>query len=248
MRIKILGTQAPFQTNGRKGIGYLVTTKDGNFMLDAGSGSHSGLTFEDYEKLSLILSHGHFDHVADVNNILYAAVTLKINRIVPVNLSIYLPKEYDEILEDRMVTKTVKANKLANIVRYSSETKFSVGNTEITFLKTSHSEDSYAIKITEDNKSVGYTGDISPEDIGICAEFFKDIDLIISECSLAQDYPRQLPHMRPLDCTNLKNLSGAKRMLLTHFYPRQQEEEYAKVCLQHTDNVQIAYEGMIIDL
>jgi len=45
MKLKILGTQSPYTTEGHNCPGFLVTNGDTKIMLDCGSGSHSLLTF-----------------------------------------------------------------------------------------------------------------------------------------------------------------------------------------------------------
>ena len=248
MKVKILGNQAPFQLGGKKGVGYLAKTQDGNFMLDAGSGSHSNLEITDYENLKLILSHGHYDHAADIENLLYAALTLKSNKIMDPKLSIYLPENYPDILEKKILVGSLVASDVANIIRYGENDKIKIGETAIDFVKTSHSPDSHAIRVKNKDTSLGYTGDISTDDIERCSHFFHKADAIISECSLPQDCTTLLKHLRPLDCANLKNKSKAKSMYLTHFFPTDNPQNYLKVCKQHTDNVYIAKENLTFDL
>jgi len=248
MKVKILGNQAPFQLNGKKGVGYLVKTQDGNFMLDAGSGSHSNLDLKDYENLKLVLSHGHYDHVADIENMLYAALTLKANGIIVPNFSIYLPEEYKDKLEQKILVGDLKPTDVAEIIRYGSKDKIKIGNTVIDFLKTTHSPDSNAMKISENNVSLGYTGDISTDDIEPVADFFHRTNAVISECSLPQDYPKQLKHVRPYDVAHLKNLSKAQSVYLTHFFPTENPENYLKSCKEKTDNAYIAHENLTFNL
>jgi len=248
MKLKILGTQAPFQTNGRKGVGYLVTTQDGNFMFDAGSGSHSHLTFKDYENLNLFLSHSHFDHATDVENMLYAALTLRLNKFVKPNFSIYLPEGYTDDIENRVLVADIKANDVANFTRYSEKSSVKIDGTRVDFAKTGHSSDSHAMKITKGHSSLGYTGDVGADDVDICKDLFHKADIIIAECAIPQDSTLKFKHFRPYDCARLKNLSDAKKMLLTHFYPGFPEEEHLKRCLECTDNAELALEGQEIFL
>ena len=73
MRIKVLGTQSPYNTLGHNCPGFLILDDDAKVMLDCGSGSHSILNFpKDLEGLSIIISHLHRDHYNDIfmcNNI-----------------------------------------------------------------------------------------------------------------------------------------------------------------------------------
>ena len=248
MKVKVLGNQAPFQLNGKKGVGYLVKTQDGNFMLDAGSGSHSNLSVNDYENLKLVLSHGHYDHVADIENLLYAALTLKSKGIVVPNLSIYLPENYKDNLEKKALVGDIKPTDVAEIIRYGAGDRLKIGGTRVDFLKTTHSPDSSAIKVSAGGASLGYTGDISTDDLMPCAEFFGNADAIISECSLPQNYPKQLKHLRPHDCANLKNQSNAKSIYLTHFFPTENPKKYLKHCKEKTDNAYIATENLTFNL
>ena len=248
MQVKILGNQAPFQLDGKKGVGYLVKTQNCNIMLDAGSGSHSNLQVSDYENLNVIISHGHFDHVVDIKNIVLAVFTLRINKVIEPKVSIYLPYEFENELEETMM-RGKKVTDTVEIFRYNADSKLKFGETEICFLKTTHSIDSYAIKISGSGSTLGYTGDVGVDDVDMCAEFFHKVDVILADCSIPQNHPTLLKkHLRPHDCARLKDLSKAKSIYLTHLYAMEYEESYLNSCKEKTDNCFIAHEGLVFNI
>ena len=158
------------------------------------------------------------------------------------------PQQYQDLLEEKILAENITASDVASIIRYKSNTKVKIGDVEINFLKTTHSNDSHAIKLSNKDVSLGYTGDISADDIDLCSYFFLNCDAIIAECALPQNYPKPLKHLRPYDCANLKNKSKAKSIYLTHFFPLEDEKNYLKTCQEKTDNVFIAYENLAFEL
>jgi|GEM_PF-5171130 len=246
MEVKILGNQSPFQLNGKKGVGYLVRTEDGSFVLDAGSGSHSNLDVADYENLKLVISHGHHDHIADMRSILYTAVQMRKKKVIVPQISIYLPEQYEHELENKSIERGVIAKDVAKIYRYSGNDNlwFNNGRTCLMFRKTKHSKDSYAMKVKNHDAALGYTGDIRPDDVELCANFFKNADAIISECTIPQKDEPHFRHIQPYDCAELKNISGAKKMYLSHLDPLEPEQNYLDSCLERTDNAHIAEENL----
>ena len=260
MKVEILGNQAPFCLNGQKGVGYLVKSGGDNIMLDAGSGTHASLNVKDYENLNLIISHGHYDHVADIENVLYGALTLKNNEIIKPKLSIWLPAEYRDPLEKKTLVAHLKTTDVARIERYgANDTIEFEGGAVVNFRKTTHSPDSYATKITEPACAtkkadmgrkiiLGYTGDIGTNDIRGLAGFYRDATAIIAECSVPQHKDNPYKHMQPRDCAFLKEITRAKDMYLTHFFPTEPAGNYLADCQKYADNVHIAHEGLEFEM
>ena len=98
------------------------------------------------------------------------------------------------------------------------------GLTAQTF-STPHTSESRAIRLTErDGSSLVYTSDTGyTEEL---AEFAKDADLLLLECSFRRDKPLQT-HLELADAMRLAHLAQAKRVVLTHLYPEWDEVDLA---------------------
>ena len=63
MKLKILGTQSPYNTVSHNCPGFFIQDENNKKLIDCGSGSHSLLNYpNDLQDLSVIISHLHIDH------------------------------------------------------------------------------------------------------------------------------------------------------------------------------------------
>jgi ribonuclease BN (tRNA processing enzyme) len=89
---------------------------------------------------------------------------------------------------------------------------------------TRHTEHSVAYRVRtaavgagkESGPSVGYTGDTGP--LPALGAFFRGVDLLIAECSLA-DPPEITTHLSPEGVATLCRNARPGRVVLTHLYP-----------------------------
>ena len=64
-----LGTVSPFCYDGHMCPGFLVKYHDQNILLDCGNGVTNYLQPEDYQNMTIIISHLHPDHYGDLLSI-----------------------------------------------------------------------------------------------------------------------------------------------------------------------------------
>ena len=107
MKLKVLGTQSPYNTIGHNCPGFLITDDETKIMLDCGSGSHNLLNFpNDLNNLSIIISHLHRDHYNDVYNMQYSSFVFHNQKRIERPIDIYLPSSpvsiYQDIIEETM--------------------------------------------------------------------------------------------------------------------------------------------------
>lgn len=89
-------------------------------------------------------------------------------------------------------------------------------NVELEAWKTPHTAESLAYGVRSKGRRLVYTGDT-----GYCnelAEWAKDCDLLLAECSLPDEREQEL-HLTPSRVAALARAARARRLVLTHFYP-----------------------------
>jgi ribonuclease BN (tRNA processing enzyme) len=96
------------------------------------------------------------------------------------------------------------------------------GSLRLTWVATGHTPEAVAWRADlADGSSVAYSGD-SPEELAV-ARLARDVDLFVCECSHRDDQA-VVGHLTPSSAARLAAASGAKRLLLTHFYPSVEPE------------------------
>ena len=185
MKLKILETQSPYNTPRHNCPGFLITDGNTKIMLDSGSGSHSLLSFpDDLSNLSIILSHLHRDHYNDIFNMQYASYVFHNQGRITNPINIYLPAAPTNIYDDILGG----SNLYANYSTIDENSNLRIGNITISFCKTNHPVETYAIKLTNGKTTIAYTSDTSYSRKDALVEFAKGADLLISESSLLTSY------------------------------------------------------------
>jgi ribonuclease BN (tRNA processing enzyme) len=211
MKVTVIGCWGGYPKAGEATSGYLFQNGDYNLLVDCGSAVLSNLQrYIDVENLnSLIISHYHYDHIADVGPLQYARLVKGRMRIQLMPLAIYGPFEDSHDFE-RLTMKDVTTG-----LGYDEEDEFMLGPFGIKFCRTKHPVQSFAVKVYDESGCVVYTGDSSYfEEL---AEFAKGADLIICECNLYSGQDGSLlGHMNSRDAANIAEAAGANHLLLTH--------------------------------
>lgn len=98
---------------------------------------------------------------------------------------------------------------------------FDTGDLKITASKVPHIDSSLAYRIDCEGKSIVYSGDTDYSENLI--QLSQDVDLLIIECALPDEHKRK-GHLTPKEVVKITNECGAKRIVVTHFYPVSDEE------------------------
>ena len=245
MRIKVLGTQSPYNTLGHNCPGFLILDDDATVMLDCGSGSHSILNFpKDLEGLSIIISHLHRDHYNDIFNLQYASFVFHNQNRLENPINIYLPGTPESIYQD------VTGEKIgfAKYHTYCESDKIYIGSLEISFCKTDHPVETYAVKISNGKKMIVYTSDTSFSCKDRLVGFAKGADLLICESSLlvSHGFPEIFVHLTAKQAGVIAKESGVNLLMLTHFWPEEPVKMYVEEAKSEFDKTFSAQEGQCI--
>ena len=247
MKLKVLGTQSPYCTLGHNCPGFLISDDENCIMLDCGSGTHRSLEIpKDLKNFHVFLTHLHEDHYNDIGILQYASFcNHNLNRIVnPIH--IYLPSspvdKYQKIINEE--------NSFATYHVISASKIFHIGNMNITFMKTKHPIETYAIKISNREKTIVYTSDLSFSSKNEIVEFSKDADLLICESSLLTScgFPEINSHLTAKQAGTIAKEANVKLLILTHFWPDESPHNFVIEAKTVFDNSIAATENQVFYL
>ena len=151
-----LGTVSPFCYDGHMCPGFLVKYHDQNILMDCGNGVTNYLQPEDYQNMTIIISHLHPDHYGDLLSIAQLSyvfhrlgyLTNKIQVYVPAGDVIHSDESYiDEAGwgASRTVTKklidydfvmNLESIGFLKVASYQQGQTFHFGDLEVSFLRT----------------------------------------------------------------------------------------------------------------
>lgn len=250
MEIKVLGTQSPIATLGHNCPGFLITEANQNIMLDCGSGSHRLLKYpEDLKDLHVIITHLHRDHYNDIYNLQYASYVFEKQQKLEYPIQVYLPETPKEKFDD--IVNEHEAFAEYNVINEAKKLTLGMAeNIKISFLKTDHPIDTYAVKICDGFKTLVYTSDTSFSAKEKLVEFAKDVDLLICESSLLKNYgfPKINSHLTAEQAGIIAKEANVKLLMLTHFWYEEEPVNYVLEAQKVFPRVIAAREEDIIDL
>ncbi len=247
MKLKVLGTQSPYNTIGHNCPGFLITDGETKIMLDCGSGSHSLLNFpNDLNNLSIIISHLHRDHYNDIYNMQYSSFVFHNQKRIERPIEIYLPSSPENIYQD-IIGET---NSFSNYSAIDEKSNISIGNIDVSFCQTDHPVETYAVKLSNGDITIVYTSDTSFSCKDKLVEFAKNADLLICESSLLTSYgfPEINSHLTAKQAGIIAKEAGVNGLMLTHFWPEETPENYVEEAKSIFPKTLAAHEGQIINL
>ena len=247
MKLKVLGTQSPYNTISHNCPGFLITDGEAKIMLDCGSGSHSLLNFpNDLNNLSIIISHLHRDHYNDIYNMQYSSFVFHNQKRIERPIEIYLPSSPENIYQD-IIGET---NSFSNYSAIDEKSNISIGNIDVSFCQTDHPVETYAVKLSNGDRTIVYTSDTSFSCKDKLVEFAKNADLLICESSLLTSYgfPEINSHLTAKQAGIIAKEAGVNGLMLTHFWPEETPENYVEEAKSIFPKTLAAHEGQIINL
>ncbi len=216
MNVTVLGKYSPFPPAKGAGVGYWVESESEGVLLDCGPGVLS--KFQEYvgslaKIRTVVLSHLHFDHMADVTVLRYAASPDGRYRRLPSKITVYAPPE--PALEYGLLNyKEVMAG-----IPVSHGHAFAAGKLKFTFYEVSHTIPAFAVRVEGPVGTVVYSGDTGP-----CQNLLKaakGADLFFCEASATEedkDFAAS-KHLTARQAGEIAAGAGVKRLILTHLWP-----------------------------
>lgn len=246
MKLKVLGTQSPYTTHTHNCPGFFIADGKSNLMLDCGSGSHGLLNYpNDLQNLHVIISHLHRDHYNDIYNLQYASFVFHNQKRLKSPIHVYLPATPFSIFNDIIN----ESNSFSEYTEVNEQSKLKIGDMGISFCRTDHPLETYAIKVSCGNKTIVYTSDTSFSAKNRIVNFSKGADLLICESSLLKTYgfPEINSHLTAEQAGIIAKEAMIDTLMLTHFWPEEIPQNFVDEAKKVFPNTIPAKEGQIIE-
>jgi ribonuclease BN (tRNA processing enzyme) len=222
VRLTTVGTGTAAPSRHRVAAGHLVEAGTVRLLLDCGSGvvHRMAALGVDWRAITHVaLSHFHNDHTSDLATLLMA---FRYGQLPPRSAPCIIvgPPGTGALLE-RMATVAwddllAPGYPLAVDELASGERRDLGDGVTLEARKVPHTEESVAYAVARGGRRLVYTGDTAYDE-GL-AEWAAGCDLLLAECSLPA--AMALPsHLTPEQAGRLARRAGARRLVLTHFYP-----------------------------
>jgi ribonuclease BN (tRNA processing enzyme) len=232
MEITILGSGTATPNLERNASGLIVQTGGLRILVDIGPGILRRMCEARVDSKwidVIVITHFHPDHVSDLvpflfaSNYEYGPVRQEPFHVVgPEGLRQF----YDALVGvygnwivptgDRLVTKEIDPQ---------APDAFPLGNVTIRSAPSAHSFPSVHYRIEGDGHSVTVSGDTDvSEDL---VKLAQSTDVLVCECSFPDEM--KIPgHLVPSEAARIAEKAGAKKLVLTHFYPPSDETDVVK--------------------
>jgi ribonuclease BN (tRNA processing enzyme) len=212
--LHVLGCAPAGGNPGEACSSYLVTAGGSRVLLDCGPGAVSSLLERDAAPLdAIVLSHVHFDHVADLIPLAFAHVIGLASDWKPPAL--YAPPGGAAHLAALCEASGHGADHLTaagfTVDEYEPGNALAIGDASLTFREFLHPGSSYGIRVEAGGGVLVYSGDtaITPA----IAEHIAGADLLLTESTAL---PASEVHLPAGEAGRIARETGCKTLVLTH--------------------------------
>ena len=252
MEVKVLGSVSPYCKENNNCPGFLITLNN-KILLDCGNGVTRLLNMaEDLPFLTVIISHLHRDHYADIFSLAYASFVYHKLGVLKKKIKVYIPKltNSDSLsLFDYNLLINLGPESYLDIVTYQKDSQIKIDDTTISFSYNPHNITSYSIKVNDNNNSIVYSGDTGY--IGNTLEHFAvKSSLLICESTFlkGQDKGKNDYHLYAYEAAKIARVAKPNHLLLTHFWPEIDKKLYLAEAKNIYKSTDVAEEGMVLKL
>jgi ribonuclease BN (tRNA processing enzyme) len=225
VRLWVLGRSGGYPRPGEACSGYLVESGDLRVLVDLGHGVLSRLLLrvDVYRLDAVVLSHLHPDHVADLPAL---RVALRWGRRPPSwrgRLPVLAPAGAAEYFAHVVGEPTLEELDFYGLPDSES---VDLDGLRLRFRRTRHPVETYAVRVEGPGGVLVYTADTAPSEA--VAELGSGADLLLAEATLSEAYADRAEaagHMTGAQAGALARAAGARRLLLTHFFPTTDPQE-----------------------
>lgn len=246
MRLTVLGGAGGFPPASGACSGYLIEHDGFRLLVDPGYAIVPRLL----EIVpagaidAVFVSHGHPDHVADLNPLLRAR--LMGDDGAPRLPAYALPDALAPVLALDQITALKGA---CDLRVFEAGEAFSIGPFAIQSRPLPHSIPNAGVRISAGGTSITYTGDAGPSTVLV--ELAAGTDLLLAEASYVEDVPSGNAGVlnSALEVGRQARRAGAARLMLTHLMPGT-DREASRAAASHSfdDWIAVATPGTIVEL
>jgi len=249
--LRIIGSSpAVPRPNGASSC-YVLRSEGVTLVLELGSGALGKLIAKhDLAQVDAVLiSHMHADHFFDLVPLRYA-LKYAVRRRSP--LSVYLPPEGSKKLHAVVSPFAPRGSffdGIVDVAEYSPDRTLRVRDVRITFAKTRHYIDGYAMRVRMGAQTFVFSSDTAPQPALV--EFARGADLFLCECALGEageEHGRR-GHCNANEAAAMAAQAAVKHLVLTH-YPASQTASRLKHAAAgaFSGRITVADDGMEIAL
>ncbi|QCC47303.1 MBL fold metallo-hydrolase [Halobellus limi] len=248
MQLTFLGTGSAMPLPDRVQSGLLLQRDDRALLVDCGSGVLHRLAGTDvgYEGVStVLLTHHHLDHVADLLPLLKARWLAGED-----HLEVVGPAGTKSLVDDLLSVHEYLDGRVDLSVREVGPTEFSVAGFDVAATETTHSVDCLAYRFSADGADgdVVFSGDGEAETR--VANFADGAAVLAHDCSFPDDVDVS-NHPTPSQLGEALAGHDIGRVYLTHLYPHTEgrhEEMLDAVGARYDGDVRFARDGLRVEI
>jgi ribonuclease BN (tRNA processing enzyme) len=246
MKLTVLGGAGGWPPAGGACSGYLIEHDGFRLLVDPGYAIVPRLLeIVPAEAIDAVLvSHGHPDHVADLNPLLRARY---MSETPPPRLAAYaLPDALSPVLALDQIRFLKDA---CEVREFAAGEAFPIGPFGIESRLLPHSIPNADLRISARGKSITYTGDAGPSDDLV--ELAGDTDLLLAEATYVESVPSGNASVLncAVDVGRQAHRAKASRLMLTHLLPGiDPAASRAAASRSFSDWIGVAEGGMIVEL
>lgn len=232
MEMIVLGSGTAVPHPERGSAGYLVRGGGRTILVDVGLGTLrtlAALGISLVEPDAAAFTHLHLDHTAELAPLLFALRNPGIGRTKTLTL-LGAPGFRDFYARlRRMYGAWVEPLDYRLEIEEIDARPVSLGGFSLRAFPVSHTPQSVAFRVEDpaDGKAMAFSGDTD-----VCeglVDAARGADLAVFECSFPDDRKVE-GHLTPGEAGEIAARAGAKRLLLTHFYPECEGEDILGQC------------------
>lgn len=238
MQLTVLGAYGGVPGTDGACPGYLVEADGMHLLLDCGNGVVSRL--QRYCRIdeldAVVVSHLHWDHIADLFVMHYALQVMQAQQECFRPLPLHMPGTPPE------VAHLLDGQGTFAVTRIEDGMLAQLGSLTISLARMAHSVESYAVSITAGEHRLVYSGDTAYHPRLV--EIAQEADLFLCEATAVQGARTvsDFPHLYARQAADIAARAGVRRLLLTHYWYETPREEYAAEARQVFPQADVAEE------
>lgn len=247
----VVGSSAAVPRPNRANSSYLIHSKNLTLALELGSGALAKLlAVQDVNALdALLVSHMHADHFFDIVPLRYA-LKYEIRRASP--LPVFLPP--GGLKKIRTVVSPFARGRsffdgTMDVSEYAPASELRINGAGISFAKTRHYIDAYAMRIQLGDGTIVFSADTAPTQRVVDLARGADIFLCESGLGAAGEERGRRGHSNAKEAGATAQAAGVKHLVLTHYSASEEPADLERAArASFSGNVTVADDGMEISI